>query len=98
MFIDENKYGYHDYDDDWDEEEDDLEEEDGLDVESDDSLLNLLAENREYLKKGDYRLLYGIMEKCGYKPEEDEEPFYSSAQMKSLPHPVKELLTFIQIE
>lgn len=59
---------------------------------------DLLAENREYLKKGDYRLLYGVMEKCGYEPEDDEEPFYSSAQMKSLPHPVKELLTFIQIE
>ena len=57
-----------------------------------------LAENREYLKKGDYRLLYGVMEKCGYEPEDDEEPFFSSAQMESLPHPVEELLTFIQIE
>jgi hypothetical protein len=98
MFFDENKYGYHDYDDDWDDDEDDIEEEDGLDVESEDSLLNLLAESREYLKKGDCRLLYSVMEKCGYEPEEDKEPFYSTAQMKSLPHPVQELLTFIQIE
>ncbi len=91
--IDEDKFGHSDY---WD-DEDDLEEEDD-DIESDDFLLNLLAESREYLKKGDYRLLYGIIEKCGYGEEEDEEPFYSSAEMESLPHPVNELLTIIQIE
>jgi hypothetical protein len=61
IFMDENGYGYYGHNDDWD-DEDDLEEEDEVDVKSDDSLLDLLAENREYLKKVDYRLLYGIME------------------------------------
>lgn len=97
LFMDDYNYGYHDYIDDWGDEDDPAGEDDG-DAESGDSLLDLLAENREYLKKGDNRLLYGIMEKCGYEPEEGEKPFYTPAQMKNLPYPVEELLTYIQIE
>jgi hypothetical protein len=90
ILIDDDNYGYHDYADDW--------EEDDVDSESDDYLLNLLTKNREYLHKGDYRLLYGIMEKLGFKPEEEEEPYYSPKQMNTLPPPVKKLLNAIEFE
>jgi hypothetical protein len=95
MLMDEDNYGYYDYSDGWD-EDDDCEEEVDADSESDDYLLNLLTKNREYLNKGDYRLLYGIMEKLGFQPGDEDELLYSPEQMNNLPQPVKELLDAIE--
>lgn len=83
---------------DYDEEEEDIESENK--VESDNLLLNLLAENREYLKNGDYRLLYGVWQKYGIKPEEskeleDESP-PNTLGMDKLPQPIKYLLGVLE--
>lgn len=83
---------------DYDEEEEDIEFENK--VESDNSLLNLLAENREYLKNGDYRLLYGVWQKYGFNLEgseglEDESP-PKTLGMDKLPQPIKYLLGVLE--
>ncbi|TKJ46339.1 hypothetical protein CEE34_08980 [Candidatus Aerophobetes bacterium Ae_b3a] len=65
---------YSDYDYYEDDEEEDEEEGDEFEeaIESEDSLLNLLAQNHEYLKNGDYRLLYGVWQEYGFESEEEE--------------------------
>ena len=78
--------------------EDEDEEETG--IESDDSLLNLLTQNREYLKKGDCRLLYGVWQKYGLKPEEakgsKEEIPPKPRGINKLPQPTKYLLSLLE--
>jgi hypothetical protein len=97
----DDRYSYDDYDD--YEEEGDEEESDT--IESHDNLLDLLAQNREYLKKGDYRLLYGIWQKYGEEDwqedmEEDEdfeeEPPPKPPRMDKLPRPVENLLSLFE--
>jgi len=75
------------YDDYYDDKEDELE---GV-VESEDHLLNLLSENRKYLKKGDYRLLYGVRQKYGFESEDEHPP--EPSRMNKLPEPIKSLLS-----
>jgi len=75
------------YDDYYDDKEDELE---GV-VESEDHLLNLLSENRKYLKKGDYRLLYGVWQKYGFESENEHPP--EPSRMNKLPEPIKSLLS-----
>lgn len=84
-------------------EEEDESNDNKVDVESGDMLLDLLAANRELLKKGDYRLLYGVMEEIGYDPEDDEEDetppvTFTPEEMEKLPRPISEILSAIQIE
>ena len=97
ILMDGDNYGYHDYADYW-EEDDDSEEEVDAGSESNDYLLNLLTKNREYLNKGDYRLLYGIMKKFGYQPEDEDELLISPEQINNLPPPVKKLIDAIEFE
>ncbi len=84
---------YHDYND---YDEDDLD----TAIESDDFLLNLLMQNREYLKIGDYRLLYGVWQKYGFEIEDDEDykdenfPVEPSG-MNKLPQPIESLLSLL---
>ncbi len=59
--------------------------------ESEDHLLNLLSENRKYLKKGDYRLLYGVWQKYG-SDSENEHP-HEPPKMNKLSKPIKCLLS-----
>lgn len=85
-------YDYYNYD----EEENEFEET----FESENSLLNLLAQNREYLKNGDYRLLYGVWQEYGFKSEEEEE-FESKIpleppKMDKLPQSIKYLLSALE--
>lgn len=61
-------------------------------MESNGSLLNLLAQNREYLQKGDYRLLYGVWKKYGDAEATSPEP----SGMNKLPKPVKNLLSSLE--
>jgi len=51
---------------------DDDEQDDTGTTESHDRLLDLLAQNREYLKKGDYRLLYAIRKEYGDRAQRHE--------------------------
>ena len=90
-----------DYQDDYyepyeDDEEENEEYEETETAESSDYLLGLLSENREYLKNGDYRLLFGVWQEYGFEPEDDEdfeeETPPEPTQIDSLPRPVKELL------
>jgi hypothetical protein len=97
ILIDKHNYGNHDYTDDRGEGDDGDKEVDAV-PKSDDHLLTLLAMSRKYLNKGDYRLLYGIMGKCGFEPDVEYEPFYSPEQMNTLPPPVKQLLDAIEFE
>jgi len=62
--------------------------------------LNLLAQNREYLKNGDYRLLYGVWQQYGFESEEEEE-FESKIpleppKMDKLPQSIKYLLSALE--
>ena len=89
-----NNSDYDYYED--DEEEDEFEEA----IESEDSLLNLLAQNREYLKNGDYRLLYGVWQEYGFESEEEEEfegkvPL-EPPKMDKLPQSIKYLLSALE--
>ena len=68
-------------------DEDDGEEE----ISCRDPLLKLLAVNREYLKKGDCRLLYGIW--LEYDDQDDDESALPETEMTSLPAPIKNLLS-----
>ena len=68
-------------------DEDDGEEE----ISCRDPLLKLLAVNREYLKKGDCRLLYGIW--LEYDDQDDDESALPETVMTSLPAPIKNLLS-----
>jgi len=103
VFVDD---GYSDYDYYEEEEEEEEEEEDEdeveANVESDNYLLNLLAQNHEYLKNGDYRLLYGIWQEYGFDPEDDdefeEEVPPEPSGMDNLPKPVEILLSFLELE
>jgi len=93
-FYANNNSDYDYYED--DEEEDEFEEA----IESEDSLLNLLAQNREYLKNGDYRLLYGVWQEYGFESEEEEE-FESKIpleppKMDKLPQSIKYLLSALE--
>jgi len=93
-FYANNNSDYDYYED--DEEEDEFEEA----IESEDSLLNLLAQNREYLKNGDYRLLYGVWQQYGFESEEEEE-FESKIpleppKMDKLPQSIKYLLSALE--
>lgn len=88
-----NNSDYDYYED--DEEEDEFEEA----IELEDSLLNLLAQNHEYLKNGDYRLLYGVWQEYGFESEEEEfegkvplEP----SKMDKLPQSIKYLLSALE--
>jgi hypothetical protein len=79
--------------------EHEFDEDEELDIETGDNLLNLLANNREFLKKGDYRLLYGIWKKYGYTEPENETSEYTPPEppgMKELPDPVDELLMYME--
>jgi len=89
-----NNSDYDYYED--EEEEDEFEEA----IESEDSLLNLLAQNREYLKNGDYRLLYGVWQEYGFESEEEEEfegkvPL-EPPKMDKLPQSIKYLLSALE--
>jgi hypothetical protein len=89
------------YEDEYDEEEEEFDMEDT--VESEDYLLNLLSENRNYLVNGDYRLLYGVWQKYGFEPEEDDDEFdevipSEPPGMDDLPRPIETLLSFLEIE
>jgi len=91
------KDGYSDYDY-YDSDEDEETEEI---LESGDYLLDLLAKNREYLKHGDYRLLYGVWQKYGFEPAEDDEEFDEDTppeppKMDELPQPVRSLLSLLE--
>ncbi len=88
-----NNSDYDYYED--EEEEDELEEA----IESEDSLLNLLAQNREYLKNGDYRLLYGVWQEYGFESEEEEfegEVPLEPPKMDKLPQSIKYLLSALE--
>ncbi|MBI4667854.1 MAG: hypothetical protein HY747_01515 [Elusimicrobia bacterium] len=75
------------YSDSYDEEDEDEEA-----AQPEDSLLNLLVENRKCLKKGDYRLLYGVWQKYG----EGESPPPEPPKMDKLPRPTKYLLSLLE--
>ncbi|MFQ5722534.1 MAG: hypothetical protein ACE5GI_08580 [Candidatus Aminicenantales bacterium] len=89
-----NNSDYDYYED--EEEEDEFEEA----IESEDSLLNLLAQNREYLKNGDYRLLYGVWQRYGFESEKEEElkskVLPEPPKMDKLPQPIKYLLSALE--
>jgi len=93
---------YHDdYFESYDEDEEENEEyEETETAESGEYLLDLLSENREYLKNGDYRLLFGVWQEYGFEPEDDEdfeeETPPEPTGMDSLPRPVKELLALLE--
>ncbi len=62
--------------------------------------MNLLAQNREYLKNGDYRLLYGVWQEYGFESEEEEEfegkvPL-EPPKMDKLPQSIKYLLSALK--
>ena len=81
-----------------------VEEEDMVEGERDsgDSLLDLLVQNREYLKKGDYRMLYAIWQSYGFAPEDEyDEEFEEEAppeppDMEQLPEPMQTLLSNLE--
>ena len=95
--FDDTYSDYNDYDF-YDEDEDEEIDEDT--IASDDSLLNLLAQNREYLKNGDYRLLYGVWQKYGMVEDIDEESEEDvppePSGMDQLPEPVQTLLSLLE--
>jgi len=93
-----------DFGDDYDYYEDEYNEDDfevEETIESEDYLLNLLAENRNHLENGDYRLLYGVWQKYGFELEDDDEldevipP--EPCGMDDLPKPIGTLLSFLEV-
>ncbi len=80
--------------DDYYEEEEDEEDEEFDTMRPNDNLLNLLAQNREYLKKGDYRLLYGVWKKYGSDLKDDAPPDLSG--INKLPKPTEHLLSLLE--
>ncbi len=92
-------YSDNDYYDSYEDDDEEEEESDEI-VESGDYLLDLLVNNREYLKNGDYRLLYGIRRKYSFEPEDDEE-FDDDIPpeppgMNELPEPINSLLSLLE--
>jgi len=63
------------------------------DDKSNDELLNLLVKNRMYLKKGDYRLLYGVWKIYGV---DSETVVPEPSGMKKLPKPINALLSLFE--
>jgi len=61
-----------------------------------DNLLSLLEKNREYLMKGDYRLLKGIIDLYAMDESPGNLP-KSSAEDSELPEEIQELLSCIEI-
>ena len=91
VYVNDGYSDYNYYDED-DEDEEDMSEQY-------DNLLDILAKNREYLKNGDYRLLYGVWQKYGLTPEENDE-FEEEAppeppEMDQLPEPTTTLLSLL---
>lgn len=86
--------------DDYEEDDSDETHDNAESLEANDNLLNLLAENRKYLQKGDYRLLYGVWKKYGGDSEEAEEPAGKTppkpSGMNQLPKPIKQLLSLLE--
>ena len=80
-YDEDSDYGYDDYG----------EEEDNID-----NLLRLLEKNREYLMKGDYRLLKGIIDLYAMEETLVNLP-ESSAENSELPEETQELLSCIEI-
>lgn len=70
----------------------DYEGDEDEDAPSYDPFLKLLTKNREYLKKGDYRLLYGVWEQYGESEEDFDAP---ELPMDKLPKPIKDLLDML---
>ncbi len=92
-------YSDNDYYDSYEDDDEEEEESDEI-VELGDYLLDLLVNNREYLKNGDYRLLYGIRRKYSFEPEDDEE-FDDDIPpeppgMDELPEPISSLLSLLE--
>lgn len=88
-------YSYDDY-----EEEEDDEDSEFDTIESNDNLLDLLVQNRVYLKNGDYRLLYGVWKKYGFISEEngdlEEGAPPKATGMDKLPKPIEYLLSLLE--
>ena len=80
---------YSEYDDE-DDDEDDGEDE----TSCRDPLLKLLASNREYLEKGDCRLLYGIWLEYGDQEDDDSAP--PETEMTKLPTAIKKMLSLLE--
>ncbi|MFA4889568.1 MAG: hypothetical protein WC628_08375 [Candidatus Omnitrophota bacterium] len=59
-----------------------------------DNLLQLLEQNRKYLKKGDCRLLYGVWKEYGPDAEDNVPP--KATGMNKLPRPTKHLLSLLE--
>jgi len=76
------------------EEEEDEEDEEFDTMRPNDNLLNLLAQNREYLKKGDYRLLYGVWKE--YRSDSEGNVSPEPSGMNKLPKPTKHLLSLLE--
>lgn len=87
--INEAKNSYYEYSD---YDEDDYGEEDN----SIDNLLRLLEKNREYLMKGNYRFLKGIIDLYAMEETLVNLP-ESSAENSELPEEIQELLSCIEI-
>jgi hypothetical protein len=66
--------------------------------EIDSLLMKLLIENRDYLKNGDYRLLFAVMLESGFLPSTNDTLPFSSQEMKNLPKAMGKLLSLIVIE
>lgn len=83
---------YGEYDDSYEQEEDEEGDEfDAMIV--NDNLLQLLEQNRKYLKKSDYRLLYGVWKEYGPDSEDSVPPEPSG--MHKLPKPTEHLLSLL---
>jgi len=86
----DDRYSYDDYEEEGEDEESDT-------IESHDNLLELLSQNREYLKKGDYRLLYGVWQEYGEEDEEFEEEIPPNTPgMDKLLRPIERLLSLLE--
>jgi len=86
-----------DWDDDYYENDEYFDDEE-VDVEStNDSLLELLQSNRDYLIQGDYRLLSGMINLYGI-PEDMEYQPGKSPDLNDLPVETQELLSCIIID
>jgi hypothetical protein len=93
----DNEYNDDYYGDSYDEDED-YEDEEATG--NNNALLELLRQNWEYLKEGDYRLLYGVWQEYGITSDSDKstqvvappEPL----EMDDLPEPIQELLLLLE--